>query len=82
MKKFPDDNTISKPVIPFMVESLMKGTHNFSIYEVKNGKLEDAIDVATKRMLEFSKMGGIKYKIRYYLSASEAMKSINLSMPS
>jgi len=81
MKKYPDDKSISTPVVPFMVNTTRNGTHTMSIYQVKRGMWEKATDLATKRMLEFSVIEGIRYEIRSYLTAPEAMANINLEMP-
>lgn len=80
MKKYPGDPSISEAVIPFAVNSTPEGTHTFTVSTVKKGKLEEAIKRTTQSMLEFS-VEGMRYQIRTYLTAPEAMRLINLQMP-
>jgi len=57
-----------------------EGTHTFTVSTVKKGKLEEAIKRATRNMLEFS-IEGLRYQIRTYLTAPEAMGLISLTLP-
>ena len=81
MKKYPPDETLAEVVIPFAVNSTPEGTHSITVSEVKKGKLEESIKVTTRNMLEFSSIEGLRYQIRTYLTAPEAMSFINLKMP-
>ena len=80
MKKYPADPSISEAVIPFAINTTPEGTHTFTVSNVKKGKVEDAIKRATRNMLEFS-IEGLRYQIRTYLTATEAMSLIKLKMP-
>jgi len=82
MQKYPPDPSVGNNVIPFAVNSTPEGTHSFTITEVKDGKLEQAIKDATRNMLEFGDgIEGLKYQIRTYLTAPEGLSMINLGMP-
>ena len=48
---------------------------------VKKGKVNEVIKRATRNMLEFSKIEGMRYQIKTYLTPVEAMRLINLEMP-
>ena len=81
MKKYPPDSSVGKIVIPFAVNSTPEGTHTFTITEVKEGKLEQAIKDASRNMLDFTGIEGLKYQIRTYLTALEGMSLLDLGMP-
>lgn len=82
MRKYPPDPSVGTIVIPFAVNSTPEGTHTFTVTEVKEGKLEQAIKDASRNMLEFGAgIEGLKYQIRTYLTAPEGMSIINLGMP-
>jgi len=51
------------------------------VSNVKKGKLDEAIKRAIQNMLEFSKIEGMRYQIKTYLTPVEAMHLINLEMP-
>lgn len=80
MKKYPPDPSIAEAVVPFAVNSTPEGTHTFTVSTVKKGKLEEAIKRTTRSLLEFS-VEGMRYQIRTYLTAPEAMSLIKLQMP-
>jgi len=81
MKKYPPDQSVGEVTIPFAVNSTTEGIHTIAVTNVKKGKLEQAIKDAQRNMLEFSDIEGMKYKIRTYLNAAEAMGMISLQMP-
>ena len=82
MKKYPPDSSVGTMVVPFMVNSTPEGTHTFTITDVKEGKLAQAIKDASRNMIEFGGgIEGLKYKIRTYLTAPEGMSLIDLGMP-
>lgn len=81
MKKYPPDTSLGDPVIPFAVNSTPEGTHTITVTNVKKGKLEENIKVSTRNMLELSGIEGMRYQIRTYLTAPEAMSLISLKMP-
>ena len=81
MKKYPADDSLGEAIIPFAVNSTPEGIHSFTVTEIKKGKLEEAIKVSTRNMLEFSSIEGMRYQIRTYFTAPEAMSLISLKMP-
>jgi len=81
MKKYPPDLSVGEATIPFAVNTTPEGIHTITVTNVKKGKLEQAIKDATRDMLEFSGIEGMRYQIRTYLTAVEAMGLIKLQMP-
>jgi len=81
MDKYPDDSSIAEPLIPAAVSSTLKGINVISIYLIKDGKLKEAMDLASSRMLEFGKIQGFRYSIETVYDASEAMALLGLEAP-
>lgn len=81
MKKYPADLSVGEATIPIAVNSTPEGIHTITVTNVKKGKLEQAIKDATRNMLEFSSIEGMRYQIRTYLNGPEAFGLINLQMP-
>ena len=80
--KFPADKSISKTVLQ------MAGTdegyiRTFSINEVVDGKITEAMSRATRFAIFYAEgVGeGFKYKIETLMSAIEAMRVIEMEMP-
>jgi len=81
MKKVPDDKSIAKPVIRAAVEATLEGFRVTAFNAVKPGKLREALDLASKRMLIFGKIEGFNYSINLAYNATEAMEFIGMQAP-
>ena len=81
MGKVPDDRSISKPVVRAAVEATMEGMKVTAIYDVKAGKIKEALDLATNRMLIFAKIKGLRYSLNTAYDATEAMGLLGMTAP-
>lgn len=81
MKKFPDDKTISKPIIRTAIHATKDGMHNISISSIKPGKVKEVMDLAQGRMLMFAAIEGFKYTIYIAYDLAEAMPFVGLEAP-
>lgn len=81
MKKYPTDKSSEKTILLIGASATEVGMRVISITEAKKGKFEEAMKLETKRMLEFSSIEGISYKIETLLSGTEAMSMLGLTMP-
>lgn len=78
MAKYPEDNSISTPLVPVAVRGTFQGLKVISVYEVKKGKLSDAHTIAVNRMVMFHNIPGYKYSIKTFLGLEEAMSAIGM----
>lgn len=78
MAKYPEDNSICTPVVPAAVRSSFEGIGVMIIYDVKKGKLDDAITLAVNRNVMCTTVPGYRYSLNTYLNLEEAMKAIGL----
>ena len=81
MKKYPIDKSIEKQIVPVAVHVKIDGIHVVSITTVKPGKFKEAMDVESKRMLEFGQIEGFKYSIDTMYDAVEAMGLLGMEAP-
>ncbi|MBY8981179.1 MAG: hypothetical protein KGD72_12375 [Candidatus Lokiarchaeota archaeon] len=81
MKQFPPDKTIAKAIVRIGVRTTKDGMKAFSIFEVKEGKLKEFMDIAYKQILMFSEIEGYKSEMELYMSGAEALPLIGLEMP-
>ena len=81
MKEVPNDRSISKPVVQAAVQTGPEGFKVTTISSAKEGKLREALDLATKRMLIFAKIKGFRYTIDTAYDAVEAMAFIGMKAP-
>ena len=73
MKKYPDDNSVAKRVGLGAIWAVKEGMHNITIYSIKPGKIKEAMDLSTKRLLMLSSIEGFKYQINIAYDVVEAM---------
>lgn len=78
MTKYPDDKSISTPLIPAAVRGTPKGIKVINAYEVKKGKFEEAHAIAVNRLVMFRDIPGFRYSIKTFLSVEEAMTAIGM----
>ncbi len=51
------------------------------IEEIEEGKLEEALGLVTKRMVEYFGIEGYKYKLETLMTLEDAMPMMGLAMP-
>ena len=82
MQKFPDDRTIVKPVIQSAVWPVQEGMHSITVSSVKPGKVKEAMDISTNRLLMLAAaIGGFRYQINIAYDLIEAMPFVGLQAP-
>lgn len=82
MKQFPEDRSISKPVVQAATWPSDQKMHSITVYSVQPGKVKEAMDLAFKRLLVFSnKIEGWQYEINIAFDSIEAMGVIGLKPP-
>ena len=81
LKQFPPDKTIAKVIVRVGVRTTKDGMKSFSIFEIKEGKLKEFMDIAYKQILMFSEIEGYRSEMEFYMSGAEALPLIGLEMP-
>ena len=82
MQKFPDDRTITKPIIQSAVWPVAEGMHSMTIGVVQPGKVKEAMDLASNRLLLLAAgIEGFRYKIDIAYDLVEAMPFVGLQAP-
>jgi len=82
MKKYPADRSLYKPTLSACVKATKKGFKGLAIDEVKEGKLQETLDLVYRWMLMFGNLvKGLKYEIEVFMAGVEAMPMIGLKMP-
>jgi len=81
MDKYPDDASIGQSLVPAAVRSTLEGSKVVSIYNVNDGKLKEAIELATNRVFEFREIVGFQSCTEIAYDASEALGLLGLDAP-
>jgi hypothetical protein len=81
MKKYPQDKSISKPIIPSAIWVTHEGIHGLVVYSIMPGKVKEAMDMANNRLLMLSTIEGVRYDVRIAYELAEALPLIGLSAP-
>ncbi len=79
--KFPPDPSIMTVVVPGALIGSPNGITSIAINEVKEGKLEDALNQTTEMILEFADIEGFNYKVEIATTQIEAMALLDLKLP-
>jgi hypothetical protein len=82
MKKYPNDKSISKPLVLSSVHATKEGYHAIGISSIKPGKVKEALDIGTNRLLMISAaIEGYRYELYVAYDLVEAMPLVGLQAP-
>ena len=81
LKKYPLDENLVTEVVPIAVKTTLKGNKSLGIWDVKKGKLEEAMAYFARFMSVFRGVKGFSTSTDVYFKAEEAMSNIGLSIP-
>jgi hypothetical protein len=81
LKKYPPDENLGTDVVPAAVKATHQGIRVIGITEVKEGKLQEALNLTVNMMVMFQSIEGFEYTIDTYLKVEEALHLIGMSLP-
>jgi len=82
MKKFPDDKSISKPVLRSAIWALKDGMYSTTVSVIQQGKVKESMDLAMKRLLMVAEsVDGFKYEVHIAYDLVEGMPMVGLTAP-
>ena len=81
LAKYPPDENLGNELVPAAVKTTHDGVKVVGILEVKEGKLEEALNRTVNEMVVFLDVVGFEYSIDVYLKVEEALATIGMSMP-
>lgn len=82
MKKYPVDKSLYKAAVSSCIKATNEGFKALAVDDVKEGKLQETLDLVYRRMLMFGNLvKDLRYEIEVYMSGTEAMPMIGLQMP-
>jgi len=81
IEKVPEDETISKTILPGGLMRTKNGIKGISIYEVMEGKLEEAYNRAGEILALYAEIEGVNSRIDTMATITEAMATIRLAIP-
>ena len=80
-EKIPEDETISKTILPGGLMRTKNGIKGISIYEVMEGKFEEAFSRASEILALYAEAEGVNSRIDTMATITEAMATIRLAIP-
>ena len=80
-QKIPPDPSLGTVVVPNAIMGSPNGITSLGISEVKEGKLEEALNFAVETIMEYADIEGFNYRIDLANTQAEAMTLLDLKMP-
>jgi len=83
VQKYPPATiaAIGETLVPVASKTTKKGVKTMSIYEVTEGKLEEALTLASNAMAMFNDFEGYEYSIETWATVSEALAVQGIKAP-
>ncbi len=72
---------MGKEIIPNAIKSTPQGIESISVWDIKEGKLEEFLSTEAQSMTNYHKIEGFRYTINVRFKAIEALEMIGLKMP-
>ena len=79
--KYPLDENFATEVVPAAVKSVHEGIKVTGIVDVKEGKLEDALNRTVNMMVMFQSIEGFRYTTEIHYKVEEALALIGMNLP-
>lgn len=79
--KYPPDENLVVELVPAAVKSTHEGIKTLGVIEVKEGKLEDALQRIVNMMVIFQDISGYRYSTDIYYKIEEALALIGMRLP-
>jgi hypothetical protein len=81
LQKYPVDENLSTTVLPAAVKTTKEGVNVFTVGEIKQGKLEEALKLAANRLAMFNDIDGFESSLDIYFNLEEGLATLGMSMP-
>ena len=79
--KYPLDENFATEVVPAAVKSVHEGIKVTGIVDVKEGKLEEALNRTVNMMVMFQSIEGFRYTTEIHYKVEEALALIGMNLP-
>ena len=81
LAKYPPDENLATQIVPAAVKSTHDGLSVIGISDVKEGKLEEALNRTVNMMVMFQDIEGFEYSTDIHYKVEEALAMIGMSLP-
>ncbi len=72
---------LAKEIIPNAVKATEEGMSTISVYDVKEGKLEECLALQQKQLLVYHDIPGFRYRMEVRFKVVEALEMLGMKMP-
>ena len=72
---------LAKEIIANSVKATMEGMSAISVFDVKEGKLEELLKLQQELLLAYHEIPGYRYRIEVRFKTTEALGMIGMKMP-
>ena len=72
---------LAKEIIPNAVKATIDGIETISVYDIKEGKLEEFLKTQQKLMVAYHAIEGFKYNFEVRFKVTEALEMVGMKMP-
>ena len=80
-KKFPQDKSLGKTLFPGALMRTQSGIKSISMFEVKDGKLEAALERVNKVLAVYSEIEGVNSTVELMATLAEALELVGVKAP-
>lgn len=78
--KYPPNPSLGESVVT-AAKGVDQGIVSLTVYEVKEGKFDEAMEIWMKGAAEFRNIEGLEYSIEVWATTAEAMGALGMTPP-
>jgi hypothetical protein len=72
---------LAKEIVPNAIKAIDEGIDSISVYDVKQGKLEEFLFLEQKNLVNYHTIPGYKYHIEVRFKVTEALELVGMKAP-
>ena len=72
---------LCKEIIPNAVKATSDGIHVISVYDVKEGKLDECFKMQQRLLIKYHEIEGYRYSLEVRLKVTEALEMLGMKVP-
>jgi hypothetical protein len=78
VKQYPEDASLANRVVPVATRTTLEGVTVISVYDIKKGKLEEALTRGAHMVAMFRNIQGYRASMTTFMNLEEGMKTLGM----
>ena len=78
VKQYPEDASLANRVVPVAIRTTLEGVTVINVYDIKKGKLEEALIRGANMLAMFNNIQGYRASMTTFMNLEEGLKILGM----